>query len=148
MQCGNASVIKCKWRHQVTKFGTNASGGIRQPSCSLIGNSNYRSNAWVRCASGNVFFFNFTDIPVDLRHLRHRWHFGTFDHRRIECEDRVIILLFRRIQIFLVVLTSSSMRLQSRAGVEPEASADRTTQISFSLPGNQTKIYKRKSPFK
>ena len=29
MQCGNASVTICKWRHLVTKFGTNVSGAIK-----------------------------------------------------------------------------------------------------------------------
>ena len=64
-----------KWRHLVTKFGKNAThssateinleiSNLNFPYfwicqlCSWKNNSSYRSNAWVRCASGNVYYPN------------------------------------------------------------------------------------------
>ena len=57
---------KCKWRHLVTKFGTNADGAIWWPNLKPIQEvplwtvlterftQDMKSIPWVRCASGNV----------------------------------------------------------------------------------------------
>ena len=57
---------KCKWYHLVAKFGTNASGAIWWPNLELLQvepplageiTQVKASIPWVRCASGNVWWF-------------------------------------------------------------------------------------------
>ena len=64
--CGGQIRSLCKCRHLVAKFGTNASGAICWPNLALMQVAFYLAGEitqvidaipWVRCASGNVFFY-------------------------------------------------------------------------------------------